>query len=337
MSLSRPSVGVLGAGAIGTYAGVRLSAAGCRVVLVGRQRLVDAKETLAAVDLKGRKHTPGADLEVATAPAALEGVDYCLLAVKGRDTVEATRSLQGVLAPTTPIVSLQNGLRNPDRIAAEWSGPVIPGVVAPNVTLDADYVAHQATKGDFFVGEGARSLAEAAANDGFALIARADVRDIAAGKLLMNLGNGVGAALGLGWAELLADPDARWCFAACVREGLTVMKRAGLTPKGAVGLPPGLVARALTWPDWVIGPVAKKMAGATAGSRSSTLQDLDRGKKTEIDDLNGEIVALAGAAPVNAAITELVHSHEEAAAAGRPPEFPAPDALRRRLNDTASI
>ncbi|MFT7623626.1 MAG: 2-dehydropantoate 2-reductase [Myxococcota bacterium] len=333
--MPRLIVGVMGAGAVGTYAGVRLSAAGHRVILVGRRRLVDSRDTLGAVTLDGRSIKPSANLVVSEVVDPLAEADVCLMAVKGGDSEAAAAQLVGCLPSDRPVVSLQNGLRNPARIRRVWSGPVIPGVVAPNVFLDDNYVAHQATKGPFYVGAGADSeplsqLVASARAGGFDLRSSPVIRDIMAGKLLMNLGNGVGAALGLGWAELLGDSDARWCFSECILEGLGVMRTAGYRPKGAIALPPGIVGRALRLPGFVIGPAVRGLAGATEGSRSSTLQDLDRGRPTEIGDLNGEIVALAAGepTPANTRVLDTVRAHEAARAAGRSPDYPSPAALR---------
>ena len=59
-----PRIVVFGAGAIGAYVGVRLSADGAPVTLVGRPDLVAAADRLVAVDLEGRSQGPGSDLVV---------------------------------------------------------------------------------------------------------------------------------------------------------------------------------------------------------------------------------------------------------------------------------
>src|SRR5690606_32298102 len=122
---------------------------------------------------------------------------------------------------------------------------------------------------------------------------RRDIEAVMAGKLLLNLNNGICAATGLGVADSLADADARWCFSRCIREALSVMRRAGITPARVAPLPASWIAWALLLPDALVMPIARRMVGVLPSARSSTLQDLDRGRPTEIDELNGTVVWLA--------------------------------------------
>ena len=338
-------VGIMGAGAIGAYVGLRLSAAGATVVMVGRQRLLDRRSDLFATDLGGARFRPGADLWVTTRPEDLSGVELCLVAVKSLDTERAVAEAAPALAADVPLVSLQNGLRNEERLRRAWSGPCVPGLVTFNVVVDgAGY--HQSTKGPIYTGlpdgspgERVRRLAQWAEAGGLDLRARPDVREVMAGKLLINLGNGIDAALGTGWAGLLASRPARHCLSLCVQEGARVMRAAGLRPRSPVAAPLAALPLALRLPDVLVRPLARRLAGASESARSSTLQDLDRGRRTEIDDLNGEIVRLAAdagtEAPVNAAVVEIVHAHEASAIAGRAPAFLAPQDMLERLRSLA--
>ena len=71
----------------------------------------------------------------------------------------------------------------------------------------------------------------------------------------------------------------------------------------------------LSLPDGCSAIVASKMLAIDPLARSSMLDDLDAGRRTEVDWLNGEIVRLAGQlgrrAPVNARLVELVHAAED--------------------------
>ena len=92
----------------------------------------------------------------------------------------------------------------------------------------------------------------------------------------------------------------------------------------------------LQMPNFLVMLVARKMVSLDPSARSSTLQDLDAGKPTEIGDLNGAIADLARAhglrAPANQTITELIRELETAE---RPLTFIEPSALRARI-DAAS-
>lgn len=332
-------IGVFGAGAVGGYLGAALSAAGAPVVLVGRRSLLDVRAELCAVPLGAAALMPGDDLVVTDDPRALSDVDVCLVTVKSGDTGTAGQTLRDVLPPGALVVSFQNGLDNAGTLRAALAQPVAAGVVGYNVRRDGGRMV-QATTGvllaERLAGEGRlEDLRATFARVGFELGLRADIDAVLAGKLLVNLNNGVCAATGLNIAAALRDPDARRCFAACIDEGRRVMRASGLRPANVVGVPPAVVARVLRWPDALLRPFTRLFVRIDPSARSSTLQDLDRGRPTEVDALNGALVALAARAgvpaPVNAHVVEVVRGLERDVARGDPPGFVAAAELRRAL------
>jgi 2-dehydropantoate 2-reductase len=119
-------------------------------------------------------------------------------------------------------------------------------------------------------------------------------------------------------------------MAASAHEALQTLAAAGIRPRLQIPLPPRLLPSVLTLPDWLFSLVARPMIHIDPHARSSMWDDLERGRKTEVDALNGEIVRLAESlgrsAPVNAAIVRLVKEAE----GRRSPRLPASD-LRARL------
>ncbi len=332
-------IGVLGAGAIGGYVGVRLAAAGAETVLVGRRPMVEQAASLVAIDVQGHAHRPHARVEATDDVRARAEGDACLVTVKSRDTAEAGRELDGVLAPGCVVVSLQNGLENA-RVLRSHLGAreVLAGIVGYNVVRESPVRFRQASSGKLIIERGgarARELSRWLRRAGQHVEARRDVERILAGKLLLNLNNGIGAATGLGIAASLRDADARWCFAECLREGARVMRRAGIRPARVAPLGPRTIAAALALPNAIVLRMARALIAVDEAARSSTLQDLERGKPTEIDELNGAVVRIAERdgrdAPINRSITELVHAREDEAARGEPLRFVAPSALRRDI------
>jgi 2-dehydropantoate 2-reductase len=339
-------IGIFGAGAIGTFLGVRCSSVGCPVTLVGRRSLVEAKDRLRIHGLDGRACVPGPDLIVTDDPTALADVDVCLVTVKSRDTEAAGRCLAGVLRPGAVVVSFQNGLRNPATLRAELAigsrgraPTVVAAMVSYNVLREGPSTLRQATGGPLVIGTGTgetgtrlRALAAALVLAGDVCRLRDDVDEVLAGKLLLNLNNGVCAVTGMTIAESLRSRVTRSCFAILMREGLAVMRAAELHPARVLALPPSWIARLLAWPDAIVLRAAKSLANVDPRAKSSTLQDLEAGKPTEIDDLSGEIVRLAEragvAAPANRLLVELVHELERAE---RPLQFVTPEHLRMRI------
>jgi 2-dehydropantoate 2-reductase len=81
-----------------------------------------------------------------------------------------------------------------------------------------------------------------------------------------------------------------------------------------LALPPRMIVRLLPMPDWAFRLIANRVAGVDPAARSSMADDLATGRATEVDYLQGEVVALATrigcSAPINATLVELVHAAE---------------------------
>lgn len=330
----------MGAGAIGAYLGLMLSGAGVPVTLLGRQWLVDVRSELEAQSLDGRRVQPRSDLEVTTDVEALRGCNVCLVTVKSKDTVSSAQQLAKVLPEDAVVVSFQNGMRNPERLRKHLPQRVAAGMVSFNVVIRDDRVFRHATSGPLYAaslkGRAAPLLDELSAafrRAGQPLELRRDMPNVMAGKLLVNLNNGVCAATGLTVANTVRSPALRRCFSATVLEGLEVLRASGLEPARVVALPPAVMARALLLPNSIFLRVAKSLVTIDPSAKSSTLQDLEKGKPTEIDDLNGELVTLAQRrgmpAPVNRVVLDTVHELE----GQTPPEFLSVEAFVRRIEE----
>ena len=335
-------VGVVGVGAVGGFVAAELASSGVDVVAL--HRAGRPMGVVAAAQIGGRRRDVGEHLEATDDPARLSEVDVCLLTVKSNDTAALATMLAAHLGPDTPVVSLQNGLHNVGWLATTLPHRATAGVVGYNVFVGLDGVRHQATAGKLYVGAlpgvaGARLrvLRACFRRAGATMELRDDIADVAAGKLLLNLNNGICAATGLSIAASLRDADARWCFSRCIQEGRSVMKAAGLTPARASVLPAWAVALVMRLPDAMVLRVARTLIAIDDRARSSTLQDLERGRRTEIGELNGAIVTLASEAgteaPANGVVTDAVRAHETAVELGQTPAWLRPTELRARIVD----
>jgi 2-dehydropantoate 2-reductase len=332
-------VGFFGAGAIGGYLGIRLSADGFPVVLVGRPDLLTDRGRLLAVDMNGHEFRPHAGLVTSTEASSLADVDVCLVTVKSADTAEAGALLKPHLSARTVVVSLQNGVRNTAVLSEALGCPVVPGMVTFNVRREPGARFRKATSGPLMFGRGTsvvEQLAAAFRGVDEPTELRSDMEAVQLTKLLLNLNNGLCAVTGLSVADSLRSRPLRRGFSVCMSEGIAIA-RANAMPLTRIGpLAPPLVAKLLTVPDFVFFRLARSMMAIDPAARSSTLQDIDRGKVTEIDYLNGEIVALARRvqrdAPANRFVTEQVHRIERA---GLPPPFLTPDQLWETLQHTS--
>lgn len=304
---------VAGAGALGSVVGGLLAARGWPVTLLGRADHLDAvrRAGLRVEGLFGDHNVR--ELSCVTDAAALRGrFSTVLLTVKSWDTEAMMRVVSPVLAPDGLVVSMQNGLGNLERIAGVVGDARVLGarvifgseVVAPGcvrVTVEAAPV---------LVGspDPADATRMAAAERWAGELAAAGISAAPTATLLAELWakvfynaalNPLGALLGVPYGRLPADPDARCIMDDAITEAFAVARAASVP---------------LAWPDAETYRALfyERLVPATARHRSSMLQDLERGRPTEIDAING-YVATRGAAlgvptPVNTTLTRMIRA-----------------------------
>jgi 2-dehydropantoate 2-reductase len=314
-------IGVMGAGAIGCYVGGRLAANGRDVVLVGRGSLGEeiAKDGLRVSDDRGFDER--VRVTFTTTPDALRACDVVLVTVKGIDTASAAREIAPHLAPDVTVVSLQNGVRNPSVLREHLPDVrVLGGMVPFNVKRTPAHV-HRGTSGVLFVQAGGEALVDALDASGIPSRTTTDIDGILWGKLLLNLNNAINALSGLPIRDQLLVSGHRRLMAACMSEGLHALAKAGIRPVTELKAPLSLAPVFLRLPTPLFRLVARPMIRIDPIARSSMWDDLERHRKTEIDLLNGEVVALAERvgtpAPVNRAIVARI-KEAESAGAGSP-------------------
>ncbi len=324
MVSGRPKIAVFGAGMIGIYVG-GLLARDADVTLIGRPSMLDA---LAG----GLRLTDVDELDVtvssftaATDPAALAGADLVLVTVKSMQTADAAAAIAAHAPPGAPVISFQNGVSNTDLLRERLPGrPVLAGMVPFNVAQRGPAHFHRGTGGGLVV-EDSPALApfEALLNRSFELKKSSNITGIQWGKLLVNLNNAINALSGVSLAEEFRQRDYRRSWALAMAEGLKLLKAARIEPVDAVAMPLKLMPQIMSLPDAIYGYVMAAGGGAKVRvdphARSSMADDLVRGRPTEVDYLQGELVRLAArlgrTAPVNARLVQLV----KAAEGGAPP------------------
>ncbi|MEU9044718.1 MULTISPECIES: 2-dehydropantoate 2-reductase [unclassified Kitasatospora] len=318
-----PRIAVFGAGSIGCHLGGMLAGA-ADVTLIGRPAAMAAVER-DGLTLTGPGHARREvrELTVATDAAAAATADYVLVTVKSADTRAAARELAGRLAAHAVVISFQNGLHNPEELREELPGHrVLAGMVPYNVLRSGPAAVHQGSGGALMVEDApaAHRFAAAARAGGLSLALRADMPAVQATKLVMNLNNAVNALSGLPLREELGARAYRDCLARCQREALAAFRAAGITPAPLGPVPPRWMPRVLGLPDALFRRVAAASLRIDARARSSMWEDLQRGRPTEIDSLQGEVIALAArnglAAPANARLAALVREAERAGPGG---------------------
>jgi len=329
-----PKVAILGAGSVGCFIGGAWAAAGLPVTFIGRQKLsndIDA-HGLTLSDYSGwEAHLAPGEVDYRCGPEGLEDAQVIALTVKSGDSEAAARDIAEHGTAGATVISFQNGVSNVDVLEQGLGGrfEIARGMVPYNVAYLGQGRFHKGVAGDLYAARraGARSLAEAVAGGAAALKLSDDMLGFAWGKLLINLNNAVNALSGRTLQDQLRRRDYRRVFAASMREGLDLLKRAEIEPATVGSISPDLLPRIINAPDWLFNTIFLKQWKIDAKARSSMADDLAAGRKTEIDYINGELVRLADrlqrAAPVNRAIVDLIRRAET----GAKPLGPA--ALRR--------
>jgi len=318
--MSGSRIAIFGAGSIGAYVGGTLIAAGADAVLIVRARMREriALHGLTVSDMDGRNTLLSAgQVQISEDPAALAGAGLVLVTVKSADTASAAQALARHTAPDALIVSLQNGIGNADVLRRALPGRTVLGGMVPfNVVQLPETRFHRGTEGSLMV-EASPALApwlplfEAA---GLPLVQRTDFVAVQWGKLLLNLNNPVNALSGIPLKAQLSDRDYRRCLALLMEEALRALKAADIVPAQTGKVPPSRMPRLMRLPDWLFKRVAAAALRIAPEARSSMWEDLQAGRRTEIDYLNGAVVALAEKAgldaPANRRIVALVHAAE---------------------------
>jgi len=346
-AMSEPlRVAVVGAGSIGCYVGGALAAAGVAdVTLIGRARIGEqiAAAGLTLEDLDRPPVTVAADrVRFATEVEAAAGADAVLCCVKSAQTDQVAARLAAVLGPGAAVASLQNGVRNPEVLRGHLPGrPIVAAIVGFNVVSHGGGRFHRGMSGPLSLARvdhpAAARLVAALRAAGLPVEEHADLVPHQWTKLLVNLNNAVSALSDAPTRALLLSPGYRRVVAAVVGEALAVLRTAGVRPARLRGVPVGWMPAVLRLPTALVRLVTRAQMKVDPEARSSMWEDLTRGRPTEVDFLNGEIVRLAAqtgaAAPLNRRIVELVHA-AEAAGAGSP-ALSAP-ALWDRLHQPAT-
>lgn len=316
--VSRQTIGIAGAGSVGCFVGGMLAAVGRRVALLARPRIVAEIEGigLRPTSFEGFDRVIAPDKFVVSDDATVLGeAGIVLVTVKSADTAAMAEIIATHAPADAVIVSLQNGVGNTAVLRERLPGRcVLGGMVPYNVIALGDGRYHRATSGDIVIERDAAQTAEALSAPGLIVRATDDIAGVQWGKLLLNLNNALNALADLPLRRQLGLRPWRRLFADQIAEALAVTRAEGIRPVPPTPIPFAWLPSLLRLPD----PVFEVLLGRTMKidpeARSSMWEDLQRGRRTEIDYLQGVITAIAARrgleAPLSQRVIDLIRQAE---------------------------
>ena len=312
------AIGVAGAGSIGCFVGGMCAAGGRKVALLARPRVIQEIEGngLRLTSFEGFEQTIPADrLTLSDDPKIFGDVGVVLVTVKSTDTAEIAERIAQHAPPEAVIVSLQNGVGNVAVLRAGLPGRrVLAGMVPFNVVSQGEGRFHRATSGDIVIEADEAGTADRLSVPGLKMRASGNIDGVQWGKLLVNLNNALNALGGVPLRQQLAQRAWRALFADQMAEGLAAIRAAGMRPVSSTPIPAGWMPSLLRLPDAIFEAVLGRTLKIDPQARSSMWEDLQRGRRTEIDYLQGVIVEIADRhglpAPLSRRILALIKSAE---------------------------
>ena len=309
---SWPRIAVVGAGGVGCYFGGMLARAGAPVVFIARPNHALAMQSRGLI-IERPKAKDTVAVQASTDIAAARDAELVLLCAKTTNVVEAARQLVPLLPAHATVLCLQNGVDSADRVREASGLDALPVVVYVAAEMVADGHVQMGGRGVLITGDPdpaaarthARPLAALAslfAAAGVPFTISANIRGDLWQKMVLNCTyNALSAIARVRYGAIHANPATAALVPGLIAECVAVATALGVA-----------------MPDVDLYEAGRKLTQELAAAAySSTAQDLMRGRKTEIDSLNGYIAREGArhgiATPLNQTLHALVTLQEDAA------------------------
>lgn len=293
-------IGIIGAGAVGGFFGAKLKLAGYDVVFLSRGNNLDVMkkegltlETMGKIfNIKNAVFTDKLE--------ELNNCDYVLFTVKSYDTKTTAEQIKNIVTEKTTIVTPQNGINN-DIIIGDILGKekVIPAMAQIGVsTPKLGFIKH-VSLGKLILGEYDGKYSNRI-KEFESILKKAEIETVITDniqlarwkKYIWNCTfNIIAAITGLSLDQILFDPYLKELCKNTILEIKTVAESEGIV---------------LDEEDVVVSRI--KMAEAMGTFKPSTLEDLEKGKKIELDTFTGTVIELAKKHKVSVPINNTLYA-----------------------------
>ena len=300
-------ISIIGAGAMGSLFGGKLSLNGIDVVLydINKAHVDSINSNGLSIEESSSGEILKAYPLASSNPQDVQDSDLMVVFVKSTVTNAVAEQFKAYAKPETIVLTLQNGLGNEDILRKHFGEQrTAAGVTSQGATfLEPGKIRHAGNGPTHICMSDKKNgkltdIVKVFIKSGFEIDIAENIADLVWSKLIINVGiNAVTAVSGLENGKILNYPGLKTIMADLVREAVMVAEKKEIK---------------LSYPDPL--QVVYDVSGKTALNRSSMLQDFDRGSLTEIDFINNAIVRegvkLGIETPHNSLIARLVKSME---------------------------
>lgn len=239
---------------------------------------------------------------------------HVFLCVKRGGLAQVLNTLAPTLPESTVILPCINGVGLVEEVKSILpNNPVAPATIMFNARVEAPLRARLTTRAEILIGGERSDLHKLFATDAVTTAVADESTEWS--KLLINLNNAICALTHRTFSDLFGgETDLMKCFILVLDEAIAVLRRANIAYTMPAPVPYPLYRFMLRHgrglPLWI----ARRKNGLSDQAHPSMRADLEQGRLTEVDYLNGAVVTLARKhrmnAPVNAKLVKLVHERE---------------------------
>lgn len=244
--------------------------------------------------------------------------DIVFVMLKCQHIMSISQDLAAITDETSSIVFMQNGLGSFDEITNSIKQRALyQGITSFNVLAMENCTYHQGTEGGFICQAfpQLQQLCSHVNREREVIEPTNNIKGVLYSKLMLNLNNAINAVADIPLKQELEQASFRKLLAKAMKEWLAIVRAEEVQLVQFTKVKPSLVPIILSLPTWLFKLVAKQMLLIDPKARSSMWQDIQDGKLTEVDYLNGAVVRLGKKhgieTPVNQQIVEQIKQLEQ--------------------------
>jgi len=289
---------VVGPGAVGGYFGGMLAKAGENVTFLAKEAYYNAL-TPAGLRIKSFKGDFSSKVHAIKGPSEIGNMDLILMCVKSYDTEATAHQIKNNIDENTVVLSLQNGIDNTEKIGSILGRDnVIAGVVLLLAEVVSPWEIHHYSRSEIVMGEtnnnvssGLKKIVDVFNNANILCSITNNIQKEQWKKLIWNTAfNPLTTLTRSTPKELLSVPETELIVRKIMMETLNVANKIGINIDGNI----------------VNGHI--ESTRKLDNSKTSMLQDLVKGKRLEIDAINGAVIAKGKEAGIPTPYNDILYS-----------------------------